>query len=77
MLSVIEILCSVGLVVAVFQPFGILAPIAAAFIAAEMLLFCVLHVASRSREYGPVLYWLVVAALAGFIAYGRFVLLPL
>jgi len=76
-LSVIELLCSVGLILpALSTPLAILAPIAAACIAAEMLLFSGLHVYSRDANYGPMIYWLVVAALCGFIAYGRFVLKP-
>ena len=27
-------------------------------------------------NYGPMIYWLVVAAICAFIAYGRFVLKP-
>lgn len=41
-----------------------------------MLLFTGLHVASGSSEHGHVVYWLVVAAVAAFIAYGRLVLAP-
>ena len=46
-LSVIEILCGLALVLpALSQPLAILAPIAAVVIAAEMLLFCGLHIYS-------------------------------
>jgi hypothetical protein len=76
-MAVFELLCSLGLILpAFFPPLGILAPIAAACIAAEMLLFCGLHIHSRDPNYGPMAYWLVVAALCAFIAYGRFVLAP-
>lgn len=61
---------------AVYKPLAILAPIAAVFIAAEMLLFSGLHIYSGDPNYGPVIYWLVVAAICAFIAYGRFVLKP-
>ena len=76
-MSVLELLCSLGLILPALSPsLSILAPIAAACIAAEMLLFCGLHLASGDANYGPMVYWLVVAALCGFIAYGRFVLKP-
>lgn len=77
-MSVIEILCTLGLILPSFtKNTGILAPIAAVVIAAEMLLFCGIHLASGDPNYGPMIYWLVVAAFCAFIAYGRFVLSPL
>jgi hypothetical protein len=76
-MSGFELLCSLALIVPAFhKPLGILAPIAALGIAAEMLFFTGLHFASGHREFGPVLYWLVVAVCCGIIAYGRFVLQP-
>jgi H+/Cl- antiporter ClcA len=54
-----------------------LAPIAAATIIAEMLLFSVVHLASGSVEHTQMIYWLVVAAVSGFLVYGRLVLKPL
>lgn len=77
-LSVIELLCALALIVpAVYRPLAVLAPIAAVVIAAEMLLFCAVHLASRATDHGHMVYWLVVAAFCAFIAYGRFVLRPL
>src|SRR6266566_8107156 len=77
-LSVFELLCSVGLILAAFnKPLAILAPIAAACIAAEMLLFFGFHIYSGDANYRPIIYWLVVVAVCAFIAYGRFVLKPL
>jgi hypothetical protein len=77
-MSAVELLCALGLVLpAVYKPAAVLAPIAAVLIAAEMLVFCVLHMSAGDPNYGPVIYWLVVAAICGFIAYGRFVLTPL
>ena len=74
-LSVIELVCSLGLILPAFhKPLAILAPVAAACIAAEMLLFSVLHVYSGSSDYGSIIYWLVVAAICVFVAYGRLVL---
>ena len=76
-MSVIELLCAVGLVLpGMNKSFGALAPVAAMIIAAEMLLFCVLHVASGSGDRGELVYWLVVAAVCAFVAYGRLVLRP-
>ena len=76
-MSVFELLCSLCLILpAFYKPLAILAPVAAACIAAEMLLFSGLHVHSGDTNYGPIFYWLVVAAICAFIAYGRFVLKP-
>ena len=76
-MSVFELLCSLGLILPAFnKSLAILAPIAAACIAGEMLLFCGLHIYSGDTNYGPMIYWLVVAAICAFIAYGRFVLKP-
>jgi len=74
-MGVIEILCAVALVLpAVNSSFGKLAPIAAIVIAVEMLAFCAIHIASGNvGNVGPMIYWLVVAAICGFIAYGRMV----
>jgi hypothetical protein len=76
-MSVFELLCSLALILpALNKPLAILAPIAAACIAAEMLFFCGVHIYSGYAAYGPMIYWLVVAAICAFIAYGRFVLKP-
>ncbi|PSJ54327.1 DoxX family protein [Kumtagia ephedrae] len=77
-MSVLELICALGLVLpAFYKPLAMLVPIAAALIAAEMLLFCALHIYSGDPNFGPMIYWLVVAALCAFIAYGRLVLRPL
>jgi hypothetical protein len=74
---VIELLCSLGLILpALNKHLAILAPIAAVCIAAEMLLFSGLHIYSGVATEGQMIYWLVVAALCAFIAYGRFALKP-
>jgi hypothetical protein len=76
-MSVIELLCAVGLILPAFnKSLGFLAPLAAVLIAAEMLLFCVLHIYSGDANHGQMIYWLVVAAICAFIAYGRFALTP-
>ena len=73
----IELLCSVGLVLpAVYRPSAIAAPIAALIIGAEMLLFCGAHLRSGEAKHGSMVYWLLVAAICLFVAYGRFVLSP-
>ncbi len=77
-MGVFELLCALALVLPIFyRPLAILAPVAAICIAAEMFLFSGLHVLSGDKTYGPVTYWLVVAAICLFIAYGRLVLRPL
>ena len=74
---VLELLCAVALVVPLFERrSAVLAPIAAGIVAAEMLAFASVHLASGSSALGPVIYWLVVAAIAAFIVYGRLVLRP-
>lgn len=77
-LSGFELLFSLGLILpAIYQPLAILASIAAVCVAAEMLFFSVVHLRSGDANYGPMIYWLVVAAICAFIAYGRFALVPL
>ncbi len=55
---------------------GTFAPYAALFLVAEMLLYCALHRRSGAGTPGEPTYWLVVAAVAGALAFGRFVLHP-
>ena len=77
-LIVFELLCAVGLVLpALNRQLAIWAPIAAIGIAAEMLLFSGVHVFSGGGDNSQLIYWLVVAAVSGFVAYGRFVLKPI
>lgn len=52
------------------------APIAALVIVFEMLAFCGIHLASGDKNFGPMIYWLVTATLAGFVAYARLKLKP-
>jgi hypothetical protein len=76
-LMVFELLCILGLLLpAVRKRMAIAAPLAAVGIAAEMLLFCGVHLASGDRNSSPMLYWLVVAAVCAIVAYGRFVARP-
>jgi len=76
-MSIVELLCSLCLILPVFnQSSVVLVPIAAIYIAVEMLLFSGLHIYSGAANYGPVIYWLVIAAICAIIAYGRFALKP-
>jgi DoxX-like family len=76
-MSVLELLCALALILPLFsKPLAFLAPIGAICIAAEMLLFSGVHLSAGEASYGPIIYWLVVAAICAFIAYGRFVLKP-
>ncbi|WP_105104324.1 DoxX family protein [Microbulbifer pacificus] len=76
-LGVVELVLSLCLILpAFYKPLTVLVPIAAVLIALEMLLFCALHFASGEAGYSSVVYWLVVAAVCAFIAYGRLVLKP-
>lgn len=77
-LSGVELLCALLLVLpALSTGMAFLVPVAAIAVAAEMLLFCVLHLVSGDPNHSQLIYWLVVAAICGFIAYGRLVLKPL
>jgi len=77
-MSVVELLCSAALVFAAFyKPLSFLVPTAAMIIAVEMGLFTVLHLSSSATGYSSIAYWLVVALICAFIAYGRLVLKPL
>ena len=77
-MSGFELLCSLCLILPVFhKPLAILVPVAALGIAAEMLFITVVHLLSGDGNHGQMIYWLVVAAICAFIAYGRFVLKPL
>ena len=74
-IGIFELLCAVGLVIPATGKSPILTPIAAACLAVEGVLFAGLH--SSYAEYSPVTFSLALAALAAFVAYGRFVLEPL
>lgn len=76
-MCIIELVLSLCLILPAFnKSLGILTPIAGACIAAEMLIFCTVHLVSRETNHSPIIYWSVVAAICAFIAYGRFVLSP-
>lgn len=71
-MSIVELLCAVGLVL----PIGYVAPISALVIAIEMVSITGVHLLAGSSSYGPVVYWLVVAVVCAIIAYGRLALKP-
>ena len=74
-MSVFEIVCAIGLIIPVIlKRLSIVTPIAALCIAAEMLAFCILSSFSGEINFGQIIYWIVVAAICVFIAYGRLVL---
>jgi hypothetical protein len=71
-LMVVEVLCAAALVAPLVKKTWMTIAVAAAcVIAAEMLLFIGVHVASGSTDSGQPVYWIVVAALCGLLAFGR------
>lgn len=71
-LSVFEILCAIALVLpAVYHSSLCLASIGAGGVAAEMLAFSGLHLYSKNKNNGQMIYWLLVAIVSAFVAYGR------
>lgn len=76
-MSGFELLVSLCLIIpAIYGPLAVLTPVAAVSIAAEMLLFSALHIHSGEANYGPIIYWGVVAVICTVVAYGRFILKP-
>lgn len=77
-LSGIEFLCAAALVAPLLKKaWGRWVPVAAAVIAAEMLLYCAIHLAAGDPNGGPLVYWLVTAAFCAWIAFGRMKLRPI
>lgn len=77
-LGVFELFLGLALVLpALYRPAALLAPLAALCIAAVMLLYCALHLYSGDPNHGQLIYWLVVASVCAFVAYGRLALKPL
>jgi uncharacterized membrane protein len=77
-LGVLELFLGLALVLpALYRPAAILAPVAAVCIASIMLIYCALHLSAGDQSHGQMIYWLIVAAVCIFIAYGRFVHRPL
>lgn len=77
-LSVFEIICALCLVIPLFKKsLSFLIPLAAIGLALEMFAFSGLHLSSGDENMAPMMYWLVVAFISMFIAYGRIKLKPL
>ncbi|GET21660.1 DoxX family protein [Prolixibacter denitrificans] len=77
-LGIIEFLCAIGLFLpALTKRLAILPPIAALIIVVEMLGYIGLSFYSGDTNYSHSIYWLTVAAISAFIAYGRLELRPL
>ena len=77
-LAVIEFFLALGLILpALKKSFGKLAPIAAVCITGEMLLFSLVNLFSSHTDFSQITYWIVVAAICAFLAWGRFVLKPI
>ena len=77
-LGVLELFLGLALVLpALYRASALLAPLAALCIAAVMLLYCALHLYSGDPNHGQMIYWLVVASVCAFVAYGRLSLKPL
>jgi uncharacterized membrane protein len=75
---VFELLCSIGLLLPALRPrSAFLAQLAALCIAAEMLLFCALHVRAGSGWDSQMIYWTAVATVCAVIAIGRWMRRPL
>lgn len=77
-LSVLEIIAVIFLVLPVISKrFGRLVPAAAFAIAAEMIYFSIVFLASGATDFNQLIYWLVVAMVCIFVAYGRLRLKPI
>ena len=75
-LGILELVCTVGLIVpAALRWRPGLTVVAAAVLAVESLVFIGVHV--KYREVGPVIMSGVLGLLMAFIAYGRMVLKPI
>jgi hypothetical protein len=76
--GVAGLIASVALILpALNRRLGYLAPLAAGYVVLEMLVFCAVHLASGAPSHGPMVYWLVVAAVSAFVGYGRLALKPI
>jgi uncharacterized membrane protein YphA (DoxX/SURF4 family) len=75
-LGVLELVCTVGLIVpSAFHWQPALTVVAASALAVESLVFIGVHV--RYREIPPIVFSAVLGLLMAFVAYGRMVLEPI
>ncbi|MBI2682343.1 MAG: DoxX family protein [Acidobacteriales bacterium] len=75
-LGVLELICTVGLIVpSALRWYPMLTVVAAAVLAAESLVFIWVHV--KYGEIGPIIFSAVLGILMAFLAYGRMFLQPI
>src|SRR5262245_2758333 len=75
-LGILELVCTVGLIVpSVFRWRPSLTVVAATILAIESLVFIGVH--AKYREIAPIIFSGVLGLLMAFIAYGRMVLKPI
>lgn len=71
-MGVFEIICSVGLILPLFKKdMGKMAPLAAIGIAVEMIALSLIDISSGEMNLSSIVYWIIVALICAFIAYGR------
>lgn len=77
-LSVFELLCSLGLILPIFnKSLAKAAPLSAIGIGAVLLLYSAVHIASGTPDHSPLIYWGIVAVICAFIAFARIKLRPI
>ncbi len=75
-LDILELVCTVGLIVpAALRWHPALAVVAATVLAVESLVFVGVH--AKYREMGSIIMCIVLGLLMAFIAYGRMALQPI
>ena len=75
-LGILELVCTVGLIVPAAVPWRpALTVVAATVLAIESVVFVGVHV--KYREITPIIFSVVLGLLMAFIAYGRMVLKPI
>ena len=70
-LGVVGLLCSLGLILPFVKRLGFLAPIAAGFVALEMLVYIAADAVAGSLAANQAVYWAVVAAFSLLVVIGR------
>jgi hypothetical protein len=75
-LGILELICTVGLIVpSVFRWYPVITVLAAAILAVESLVFIWVHV--KYGEIPPIIFSAVLGLLMAFLAYGRMFLKPI
>lgn len=76
-LGIAELICVLGLLAPVVKKsLGKWVAPSAGFIAAEMILFCIIHLSSGANDNSSLIYWLTVAALSAFLGIARIKISP-